>query len=258
VLSDVIYFFSGRGGMAMVPIEEKGHLWTYKPSMSQWSLLSPVDTAAPFPAARSYHAMTNDGSSTIYVHAGCPESGRLSDLWSFNIFTRSWKSLAAAPDPPRGGTSIAYCAGKLYRMNGFDGKREQGGKLDVYEPLQDKWSTVTYPSDGKNGPEARSVSALLALQLNSKNFLITLFGEHDPSSLGHAGAGKMLGNVWAYDIEAGSWFEVEGKGELPQPRGWFDADIFTATEGEMGIAIHGGLAEDNSRLGDIWVLELVS
>ena len=28
--------------------------------------------------------------------------------------------------------------------------------------------------------------------------LVTLFGESDPSSLGHMGAGKMLADVWAY------------------------------------------------------------
>ena len=240
----------------MAPIAEKGHLWSYKPSTSQWSLISPADGAAPFPAARSYHAMTNDGVSTIYVHAGCPESGRLSDLWSFDVNTKSWKSLTAAPDPPRGGTSIAYCTGKLYRMNGFDGKQEQGGNLDVYDPSQDSWSTVTYPADGENGPEARSVGTLLALQLNHKHFLVTLFGEHDPSSLGHAGAGKMLGNVWAYDVGAECWSKVEAAGELPQPRGWFDADVLKGIEGKGAIVVHGGLAEDNSRLQDVWVIEL--
>jgi hypothetical protein len=29
---------------------------------------------------------------------------------------------------------------------------------------------------------------------------VTIFGERNPSSLGHAGAGKMFGDVWAYDI----------------------------------------------------------
>ncbi|KAF2094340.1 kelch repeat protein [Rhizodiscina lignyota] len=256
VLGDAIYFFSGRGGMAMAPIEENGQLWSYKPSTSQWSLVSPADVAAPYPAARSYHAMTNNGNSTIYVHAGCPESGRLSDLWSFDVNTRTWKSLADAPNPPRGGTSIAYCAGKLYRMNGFDGKQEQGGNLDVYDPSQDSWSVVPYPADGKNGPEARSVSALLPLQLDGKPFLVTLFGERDPSSLGHAGAGKMLGDVWAYDVELGIWSKVEASGELPPPRGWFDADVVADVEMKDAIVVHGGLAEDNSRLGDVWIIEL--
>ena len=38
--------------------------------------------------------------------------------------------------------------------------------------------------------------------------LLTLFGERDPSSLGHQGAGKMLGDVWMYDIALATWSEV--------------------------------------------------
>ena len=167
-----------------------------------------------------------------------------------------WKSLAAAPDPPRGGTSIAYFAGKLYRMNGFDGQKEQGGHLDVYDLSGNTWSTITYSADGKSGPEARSVGALLALQVNSKKFLVTLFGEHDPSSLGHAGAGRMLGDAWAYDIAARNWTELKAEGDWPQPRGWFDADVLKGNMGQEAIVIHGGLAEDNNRLGDIWIIEL--
>lgn len=240
----------------MAPIEEKGKLWRYDPVTSQWTLISPVDTTAPYPAARSYHTMTSDGNSTVWVHAGCPEAGRLSDLWAFDTNAKAWKSLAAAPNPPRGGTSIVYCAGLLYRMSGFDGKTEQGGHLDVYDPAKDSWSTITYAADGKSGPEARSVGTLLAVKLIGKDYLVTLFGERDPSSLGHAGAGKMLGDGWVFDIAAGSWAKLQAAGDWPQPRGWFDADVARETGEDAAIVLHGGLAEDNSRLGDVWMLEL--
>lgn len=254
VLNGIIYLFSGRGGIAMTPIEENGSLWSYHPSTSQWKLVSPTDTTAHFPAARSYHTMANDGNNTLYLHAGCPQKGRLSDLWAFDVNAKAWKSLPAAPDPPRGGTSITYCAGKLYRMNGFDGQKEQGGCLDIYDPSENSWSTFTYSMDGKSGPEARSVSALLALKIKGKDTLVTLFGERDPSSLGHAGAGKMLGDVWAFDIAGESWIKVETDGDVPQPRGWFDADILREEDGKEAIVVHGGLAEDNNRLGDVWLM----
>jgi hypothetical protein len=239
----------------MAPIEENGSLWTYNPSIHQWKSTSLADNTMPYPAARSYHALTNDGNNTLYLHAGCPEKGRLSDLWAFNVNAKTWKSLSAAPDPPRGGTSIAYCAGKIYRMNGFDGQKEQGGSLDVYDVDGNTWSTVNYAADGKSGPEARSVSALIALQNKGKNVLVTLFGEHDPSSLGHAGAGKMLGDIWAYDIAGDHWGKLKTKGDMPQPRGWFDADTVKGNEGSDAILLHGGLAEDNSRLGDVWIMK---
>lgn len=229
-------------------------MWSYSPSAAEWKSIAPADPAAPFPAARSYHAMANDGNDTLYVHAGCPETGRLADLWAFNVGERAWKRLRAAPAPARGGTSIAQCGGRLYRMNGFDGQREQGGSLDVYDPAEDSWSSVAYPADGEGGPEARSVGALLALEIDGRESLVTLFGERDPSALGHEGAGKMLGDVWAFDVAGESWRKVEAQGDVPQPRGWFGADVVRGVDGKQAVVVHGGLAEDNSRLGDVWVM----
>ena len=163
--------------------------------------------------------------------------------------------LADAPGNPRGGTSLTFCGASnvMYRMGGFDGKAEIGGSIDIYDPVMDHWTTKTFNADGREGPEARSVGCLVALSgsgENQKSWLVTAFGERDPSSLGHAGAGKMLGDVWAYDVKEGVCTEVEQLGEeLPKPRGWFAAE----TLGAHGIVVQGGLAEDNSRLGDVWV-----
>jgi hypothetical protein len=149
---------------------------------------------------------------------------------------------------------VAFCGGEdlLFRMGGFDGKKEIGGSVDVYNPVNDHWTSRRFEADGKAGPEARSVGSLVNLRPEDggKSWLVTAFGERDPSSLGHAGAGKMLGDVWAYDISEGTWTEVEQVGdEIPQPRGWFAAEAL----GNDGIVVQGGLAEDNSRLGDVWV-----
>lgn len=251
-LNGRLYLFSGRGGIAMAPIEEDGTIWEFDPAASNWSALSPVGSSSPplFPPARSYHCMANDGSDTIYLHAGCPEQGRLCDLWAFSLASKQWKQLAPAPDPPRGGSSIAFADGRLYRMNGFDGKTEQGGSVDIYSPETDSWTSHGFTADGKNGPEPRSVSALLPVRIQGRQSLVTLFGERDPSALGHQGAGKMLGDVWAFDLEDRTWTEVEISGDaLPAPRGWFAADTY----GDQ-IVVQGGLDESNKRLGDLWML----
>ncbi|KAH7137342.1 kelch repeat protein [Dactylonectria estremocensis] len=255
VIDGDVYLFSGRGGIAMDAIDENGSVWSYSPASSQWSLIQPQP--GPHPIPRSYHAMASDGISTLYLHAGCPAQGRLSDLWSFDVASRVWTELPEAPSPPRGGTSIAFCCGKLYRMGGFDGTTEQGGKLDVYDPSEKQWTSIPYAPDGHEGPEARSVAALLAVKTPSgRDILVTMFGERDPSSLGHAGAGKMLSDVWAFDLERQNWSKVEARGdELPAPRGWFDADSLKQAGGDA-IIVHGGLAEDNSRLGDMWKLDI--
>jgi hypothetical protein len=248
-LGKKIYLFSGRGGAAMAPIDEAGAIWEFNPEIPAWTLIHPASATRPPP--RSYHCMTSDGADTLYLHAGCPESGRLSDLWAFRLSTREWTPLASAPDPPRGGTSIAFAEGVLYRMNGFDGKTEQGSSVDVYSPGANAWSSYRFVADGVSGPEARSVSALLPVRIGGRVALVTLFGERDPSALGHQGAGKMLDDVWVFDVEERSWRRVDAQGsETPRARGWFAADVC----GENAIAVQGGLDESNGRLGDVWIL----
>ncbi|RBR23147.1 uncharacterized protein FIESC28_04142 [Fusarium coffeatum] len=244
-----LYLFSGRGGLEMKPIEESGSLWCYDTTTNTWDPITPTNPSASSPAGRSYHCITSDGVDKIYIHSGCPEQGRLSDLWAFDVEKKSWTELPSAPGPARGGASIAFLDGKIYRMNGFDGKTEQGGALDIFDINDCSWSTTTFKPDGKEGPESRSVSTLLPISLNNNSYLLTMFGERDPSSLGHAGAGKMLSDVWAFDLEEAIWQRVE-TGDGPAARGWFDADV---TENEA--VVHGGLGEDNERLGDVWVMK---
>ncbi|KAI9679716.1 MAG: hypothetical protein M1822_007322 [Bathelium mastoideum] len=245
----------------MAPIDEAGAIWSleFSSNTSIWSLIKPVDPQAPFPEPRSYHAMAFDGRESIYLHAGCPEKGRLSDLWAFHLGRKSWKQLALAPEPARGGTSIAYetQSAKLYRMNGFDGQKEQGGTVDVYDVAGDSWSTVPFTADGLHGPEARSVSTLACTKVQGKKQLVTMFGERDPSSLGHAGAGKMLSDVWIWDLQDKVWSKVaiDNESGSPAARGWFAADVVKDEPDTGSIIVHGGLAEDNTRLGDVWLLQ---
>lgn len=252
VLKGKIYVFSGRGGIDMAPIEEEGSLWVFDRSSASWSSMKPADSAAAKPEGRSYHAMTNNGTDTVYVHAGCPTNGRLDDLWAFNVNDRTWKQFASAPPPARGGPSIAYSQGCIHRMNGFDGKTEQGGALDSYDIAKDAWTTISYLPDGKEGPIARSVCTLLAVDMQGSPALVTFFGESDPSNLGHAGAGKMLSDVWSFDLSTKRWQLVEIVGERPPARGWFDADTI---HGQPALVVSGGLAESNERLDDVWMLK---
>jgi len=263
-LGGKVYLFSGRGGVAMTAIEEKGSLWTFEHSKSMpssapaWTLLSPGDPNAPYPEGRSYHALTNDGFKTIYLHGGCPAKGRLSDLWAFDVPTCTWTELTQAPGSGRGGSSIAVSGGRLYRMNGFDGKTEQGGTLDIYAPDLNTWNSMSYAPDGESGPEPRSVSCLLAVELQGRPSLVTAFGERDPSPLGHQAAGKMLSDIWFFDIETSKWSQMEaaeGSTERPAARGWFGADVLRHRGASTdSIVIAGGLDEDNERLSDVWIL----
>lgn len=256
VLNGQLFMYGGRGGEAMAPLHEDGAMWTFDlrdKGQQGWQMVRP-QSEGPRPEPRSYHTMANNGVDTVYLHAGCPAKGRLSDLWAFDVSTCTWRELASAPDPPRGGPSLAYCDGKLYRMNGFDGNTEQGGAIDVYDLAGDKWTTVKFEADAKNGPGARSVAALLATSIHGKQHLVTIFGESDPSSLGHQGAGKMLRDAWAFDLARSKWTQVEfDASKAPEARGWFDADV-ARLGGEDRVVVVGGLGENNERLGDVWVM----
>ncbi|KAK6358183.1 hypothetical protein TWF730_007536 [Orbilia blumenaviensis] len=260
VLDGTLYLFSGRGGLAMTPLEENGGVWKYNPS-SGWEFLLPNDPTTPFPLGRSYHAATASAADgLIYIHAGCPESGRLSDFWSYNPKGNIWTKLPDAPGVSRGGTSIC-CFEDLQsrtinvaRMNGYSGTEEIGGIVDVYTPRTHDWERVVFKPDGIEGPGPRSVGTLLTVRIEGRQYLLTMFGEGRPSPLGHAGAGRMWDDAWIFDIEEKSWQKVEWETVGPAPRGWFDADV-VEVEGKDGVILHGGLGEDNERLGDVWLLK---
>ncbi|KAL7269427.1 hypothetical protein RUND412_007917 [Rhizina undulata] len=246
VLNEKIYLFGGRGGTAMNALDESGRVWVFDPVARKWSFLDPVD--GDIPPARSYHcAAATDG--VLFVHAGCPASGRLADLWGFHVGERRWRKLEDAPGDGRGGTSIAAANGKVWRWGGFNGKNELGDGVDVYDIASNSWNTLPAASPQ---PEPRSVSNLTPLihPKSKKLYLIVLFGERDPSSLGHAGAGNFWEDVWAFDVEEGSWLEVNVEGEKPVPRGWI-----SVAQSDGGVLLYGGLEEGNRRLGDAWVLE---
>jgi len=38
-------------------------------------------------------------------------------------------------------------------------------------------------------------------------------------------------------------------------QGWFDVDVMKGEEGNEAIVVHGGLAEDNCRLEDVWIMK---
>ena len=71
VVDGKIYYFSGRGGVDMAPIDEQGKLWQFCFSDAHgvgWQEISPADKSQPVPEPRSYHCMTSDGKTTLYVH----------------------------------------------------------------------------------------------------------------------------------------------------------------------------------------------
>ncbi|KAE8453943.1 hypothetical protein EG329_007719 [Mollisiaceae sp. DMI_Dod_QoI] len=246
------------------------------------------------------------GYGTFFVHAGCPASGRTNDLWGFGVRSRTWKEFPTAPGKPRGGTALAVSKQRIYRYGGFNGQGEEGGYLDYLElgldtfsdksgvgemsiSAKGKWETLNFQEESMQFPGNRSVAGLQAISTGvGREYLVCFLGERDPSSEGHAGAGKFWGDVWTFqcppqgmtaasfkdatwqalgrETGEGLWSVVqvadaEGvEGEdvhrlVPGERGWFPS----STMGDLdasGIVLWGGLNGKNEREDNGWILRI--
>lgn len=251
VIGERIFVFGGRGGKDMKPLQENGRVWIYNTRTDAWTYLDPMPDT-PFPEARSYHstvaiekpepqskgdtvknataepqpgaiaeqAQTDQGMGghgTLFIHAGCPPSGRKADLWGFDVQSRTWKEFPTAPGNPRGGTSITVSKQRIYRYGGFNGEGEEGGKLDILElslnTFNDKggrgemavaakgaWQTLNFDEESVKSPGPRSVAGFHSITtVSGREYLVLFLGERDPSSQGHDGAGKFYSDVWAFE-----------------------------------------------------------
>ena len=250
----------------MNPLHEDGGVYCFDSSTASWSFLP--SSSSDYPCARSYHCATSTPTHLI-VHAGCGAApgSRFNDIWAFDTKSHEWSRLADAPGDPRGGSSICYSEGKVWRFGGFNGKTEVGGAIDCLsistspssDFLSSSWETICF-ADAQatgseaslkhltDGPEPRSVCGLVSVGQK----IVTLFGEGNPSPTGgHDAAGHFWGDAWTFDPATKKWnlLEIDDKAGKPGERGWFAA---SATNN--GLILWGGIDGNNDRLGDGWLL----
>lgn len=273
IIDDRLYVWGGRGGTQMAPlgVEAAG---VYRCPVTDdalngklvWEKVPAVnESEAPDP--RSYHAMVSHASK-LYVHAGCPESGRLGDLYSFDVSTGKWATLAPAPGAGRGGTAIAVTklgnSDVIVRFAGFAGYQlGSDNVLDVYNIAANTWSSTVPEADPSHGrPGPRSVHGLVGFQsAKFPNARAVLYhGESEASDLGHAGAGSFWSDVWFLEEKTGAetlhWKCIPVEGAGPAGRGWFPSAAWT-DEGETRVILQGGLLSSNERSDELWSLEVV-
>lgn len=181
----------------------------------------------------------DDGYGTFIIHGGCYVEGRANDTWAFDVRSRVWQELPAAPGKPRGGTSIAICKSRLYRFGGFNGETEEGGQLDYLElgvdsfndqsgdadvvlSARGQWKSLiqgqeaTAPAvsekhdaaaplkqlaDPEEWPGYRSVAGMEAINAGGgREYIVLMLGERDPSNAGHEAAGKFWNDIWAFQV----------------------------------------------------------
>ncbi|KAG8221434.1 galactose oxidase [Butyriboletus roseoflavus] len=284
--TDSLYVWGGRGGVDMGPLDRfQAGIWKAPldgldiADTVPWERLPSVnddDDSDAAPALRSFHASVLAGRK-LYIHAGCPASGRLADLHAYDLTTHTWHKLADAPTEPRGGTAIAAVSLPstselvLVRFGGFAGvqlpKIKQGNPppLDIYTPSTNTWSTVYPAPDPEHGfPGSRSVHGLVPFTIGnhtstSGSVPVALLhhGERDASSLGHAGAGVFWDDAWLLLASSSpstlEWKRLHVNGDAaPEPRGWFSPASYVRG-GKTRIVLTGGLLSSNERSGQVWV-----
>ncbi|OJT04461.1 Nitrile-specifier protein 5 [Trametes pubescens] len=279
---DALYMWGGRGGQQMTPFDQH-QIGIWKAIVDQggqgahgirWERIAPLnEDRAPSP--RSYHTAVVHGEK-IYVHAGCPDTGRLSTLHAFDVKKGIWEALASAPEPGRGGTCLvpAVIQGSkdlLLRYGGFSGDELPAvpGSVDVYSIEENKWSTVEpFPDPIHGYPGPRSVHGSSPYQSQAPHLsnavAILYHGERDASTLGHAGAGTFWDDAWVLAKEPGdsaisgwAWHKVDvGAADVPAGRGWFPPASWVDPEGNTRVVMFGGLLSSNTRSDELWELRV--
>lgn len=170
------------------------------------------------------------GYGTFFVHGGILASGdRTNDLWAFDVRSKTWIELPAAPGVARSGSAITISKSRLFRFGGFDGERELGGQLDFLnlevEMFDDRitrgeiglrsrgvWQSILQnnPVASSNDipvepaqpwPAPRSVASFHALTIGGgSEYLVVAMGERTPGTDGQEGASQLLGDVWTFQV----------------------------------------------------------
>ncbi|KAM7271945.1 hypothetical protein ACFE04_031159 [Oxalis oulophora] len=234
-----IYVFGGRDSTH----KELNELYSFDTSTNVWTLLSSGDNGPP---NRSYHSTTADDRK-VYIFGGCGVAGRLNDLWAYDVVDQKWVQYPNAGDncKGRGGPGFAVAQEKIWVVYGFAGSEMDD--VHSFDPISQTWTQVE--TSGEK-PTARSVFSTAVIG----KYVIVYGGEIDPSDLGHMGAGKFSGDVYALDMETLVWKKCnDGVGIETHPgaRGWC-AFATGYRDGKPGLLVYGGNSPSNDRLGDIF------
>ncbi|EPS72494.1 hypothetical protein M569_02263, partial [Genlisea aurea] len=233
-IGDAVFVFGGRDAEH----KELNELYLFDTISSTWTLLPSG------PPHRSYHSMAAD-DRRLYIFGGCGNSGRLNDLWGYDVVDKKWIEFPSPGEgvKPRGGAGLSVVAGKIWVVYGFSGMELKD--VHCFDPVEGKWCEVETGGDEK--PSGRSVFSTFSYG----DSILIYGGEIDPSDLGHLGAGKFADGVYGLNTRSLVWNKLEeGEESVGRPgaRGWC-----AFGGGRKGLLIYGGNSPSNDRLGDMFL-----
>lgn len=173
--------------------------------------------------------------------SGCGNKGR--EMTGDPVPTLGWEEIASGANGPgvrsRHGLVYDREAKAAVLFGGIVWGDDYTLQSDTWELQGRKWHRITTAES----PQARARGAMVYLD-NQK--LSLLFGGHNRS-------GDFLGDTWAYSGR--NWKRLRPKGTAPPPR----CGHCMAYDEQSGVAVlFGGIAPDNSPLGDTWLYDGVS
>jgi len=260
--NDTVYIFGGRAGITM---DEKAmnDLWKLdasgKKGSEKWSLVEPDAKSGPPPEARSFHRMISVGNS-LYVFGGCSASGRLADLYRFDLVDKTWQNLGTSSLRGRGGANLMPLASNIMLavVAGFAGEETADGQR--FDITLNEWDEELL-TESLKGMRPRSVC--VSASFPSVGSSVIFGGEVDPSDRGHEGAGGFENDVVILKEASGEYVEtIKASTSEPWPenRGWSDgAALENENDGTGHLYIFGGLSGDDAnprRLDDLWRMDI--
>lgn len=239
-IDDNIYVFGGRTGITMGE-GNTDEMFSFNINTRKWSKLT---TSGKRPAPRSYHAMVSLNKK-LYMFGGCSDKGRLNDLYSFDVTSCQWEEQPRHDAiEGRGGPGLVAVGECIYVVAGFAGR--ETNDVHKFDTVTKSWTTLSF---GTPLPP-RSVFGIAS----DGQHIVVIGGEVDPSSLGHEGAGNFSNECFVLNIkEPNDWIKVNVSGDVPEPRGWFQAAYCNFSK---QFIIFGGNSETNARLNDTHLLQI--
>ncbi|ROT37722.1 hypothetical protein SODALDRAFT_280118 [Sodiomyces alkalinus F11] len=191
----------------------------------------------------------DEGYGTVFIHGGVvfPTSAtapaepftdadgkHANDLWAFDVHTRVWTALPAAPGPGRAGASICISKSRLFRFGGSTGSASLGGQLDfvhlevetfadgvsrgeVSVRTRGGWQSIVSGADVPAGdapaegpeipltadqawPDPRAFAGLEVVTSGAgREFLLLVGGELEAEATASSGT-KCASDVWVFQV----------------------------------------------------------
>lgn len=238
VVGDRVLIFGGSDEAGQ-PLDEQGKVWAFDTISNTWSCMQPAESNAARPEPRTHHAAvasehpqpiqhrTDEGSlpqqppdpasivpeppspdtyGTLVVQGGQDRHGTpLSDLWSFDISTRTWTELPEPPQPAAKSPSLALVGKRLYTFaqgqtsfldltqSRYD---DRGGAGELGLAPLGPWTRLPDPSTADSPhPGDRTGSSLVHVTTGQGRHYLILVGGASASS------GEPLDDIWALQLK---------------------------------------------------------